>query len=649
MNSIISKIYYLLKHKYLFCICAFFVVSFSAVGQQKPNILWLTIEDTSPQFIGCYGNSDARTPVIDKLADGGIRFTNAFSTGTVCSPSRSAIITGVHTFKMGTGNHRSNYRIPDFIKGFPYYLQQQGYYVTNSYKTDYNVANMKEFTAEAWNESSGKAGWWNRKPGQPFFAVFNFNDSHQSRTMSHSYEWYEQYVLGNLSKEEVIAEDAFEMPPFYNDTPEMRKHFARVYNSIKLTDKRIGELLEKLDKDNLRDSTIIFFYADHGEGIPRGKTNGINLGYRVPFVIWFPEMYKHLSPWGEAGVVTDELIDFKDLAPTLVSLAGGKVPEYMTGRVLLGENRSPEADHLILSADRADNGPDMVRTITDGRFVYSRNFMPFMPQMRYIRYLEIADITNEMRSDLKKGVLNDFQKSVFEDRPAEYLFDIENDIWERNNLVGNPEYKAVLEKMRKQLDDEIVAAKDAHFMPEYELVLISKNGNAYEFRLDENNYPFEDIYAAASLSGKRGADFAQKQIELLQSENNIIRYWAIVGLRSQYSEVLSKYKKEIVAAMDDQYLPVAVMASSIAYQFFDNEAAREILIAFSKSENMHIALLTVNELLYVKNKEPFIETIESVCEMPNRNFTVKGACLDLLGILKLVKNDYEHLNKLNSK
>ena len=140
-----------------------FLFTSTVFAQRKPNILWITIEDTSPQFIGCYGNKDARTPVIDQLANEGVRFTNAFSTGTVCSPSRSCIITGVKTYKMGTGNHRSNYPIPGFIKGFPYYMQQEGYYTTNNSKTDYNVGNVEAFTEEAWNENSEKAGWWNRK------------------------------------------------------------------------------------------------------------------------------------------------------------------------------------------------------------------------------------------------------------------------------------------------------------------------------------------------------------------------------------------------------------------------------------------------------------------------------------------------------
>ena len=257
----------------------FIVSSFSA--QEKPNILWITIEDTSPQFIGCYGNKNASTPNIDKLAKEGIRFTNAFSTGTVCSPSRSAIITGIPTYKMGTGNHRSNYTIPKYIKGFPYFLKQEGYYTSNNVKTDYNIANEKDFINESWDESSNKATWSGRKDkNQPFFSVFNYAASHQSRTMSMPFAWYKKYVWDYLPKEDRIEDDAFEMPPFYKDTPEMRKQFARVYNSIKLTDNRIGKLLKKLEDDGLTENTIIFFYADHGEGMPRGKTNGINYGYK---------------------------------------------------------------------------------------------------------------------------------------------------------------------------------------------------------------------------------------------------------------------------------------------------------------------------------------------------------------------------------
>ncbi|WP_435413893.1 sulfatase family protein [Polaribacter aestuariivivens] len=613
------------------CFLLLLVSSFSA--QEKPNILWITIEDTSPQFIGCYGNENASTPNIDKLAEEGIRFTNAFSTGTVCSPSRSAIITGVPTYKMGSGNHRSNYPIPAFIKGFPYYLKQQGYYTTNNYKTDYNIANEKDFIKEAWNESSNKATWQDKNEKQPFFSVFNFPESHQSRTMSMSYDWYVKNVWNHLPEEDKIADNAFEMPPIYKDSPEMRKHFARVYNSIKLTDNRIGDLLNKLKKDGLMENTIIFFFADHGEGMPRGKTNGINYGYRVPFIIKFPEKFKHLSPWGKEGTVSDELINFEDLAPTIINLAGGKSPEYLKGRNLIGEHRNKERNHLLLSTDRADNGPDLTRTITDGRFVYSRNFMPFMPEMRYINYLEIADITQQMRKDFKNNQLNPLQKSLFATRPIEVLYDIENDIWETENLIKNPSYKNVLVKMRKQLNKAVVKARDIHFVPEYEIGLISKNTTPYKFRMDEKNYPFKKIYEAALLSGKKEEKVVKKQLKLLKSDNKIIRYWAVIGLMSQDVNTIKTHKKELLSALEDSYPPVKITSAAILYENFQDKKAEETLIKYSKSDNSELALMTINYLLYIENKKPFLETIKAVRKKTNHPYKVHAACSDFLTII----------------
>jgi len=611
-------------------------------AQNKPNILWITIEDTSPQFIGCYGNKDARTPTIDKLASEGIRFTNAFSTGTVCSPSRTAIITGVKTYKAGTGNHRSNYPIPEFIKGFPYYLQQQGYYTSNNVKTDYNVAGEKAFIAEAWNESSNQSGWWKRKPGQPFFAVFNYNESHQSRTMTETYDWYLKNVLEHLSHEERIGENEFEMPPFYLDSPEMRKQFARVYNSIKLTDNRIGELLARLETDHLKDSTIIFFFADHGEGMPRGKTNGINYGYRVPFIVWFPEMYKHLSPWGTSGMVTDELIDFTDLPPTLISLAGGEIPEHLQGRAFLGEKRSKPVNYLHLSSDRSDNGIDMVRTVTNGRFVYSRNYMPYINEARYIRYMEIGEIKQQMRKDLAENKLNPLQKSLFEPRPAEFLFDIENDLWETKNLADDPEYQPVLEKMRNLLKQEVLQSRDVMFLPEYEIGLLSESTTAYEFRMTDKNYPINDIYGAASLAGFRGKELAAKQVELLKSPNTIVRYWAMLGLRSQNKEDLQSFSDDILKLMGDKYPPVAVTASAIAYGMFNDKTAGENLKKFCADENLQISLMAINYLLYTEKREPFVETIREVHKLKDRDYNVRAACMDVLGSMGLVPNNPDY-------
>ncbi len=580
--------------------------------------------------------------MIDRLASDGVRFTNAFSTGTVCSPSRTAIITGVKTYRTGTGNHRSKFPVPDYMKGFPYYMQKAGYFTSNNLKTDYNVAGEQQYIKEAWDESSGQAGWWHRKPGQPFFAVFNFMDSHQSRTMTEPYEWYEKNVLTKIPATDRIGDNDFKMPPIYHDSPEMRKQFARVYNSIHLTDTGIGDLLARLDKDHLTDSTIIFFFADHGEGEPRGKTNGINLGYRVPFVIWIPEMYKDLSPWGTGGVVTDELVDFEDLAPTLISLAGGTIPDYMKGRVLMGRNRSKPADHLVLSEDRSDNGIDMVRTVTDGRYVYSRNFTPFMPEVRYIRYMEIGEIKQQMRKDLAAGILNPLQESIFKDRPAEFLFDIQQDLWETKNLAGDPASQNILDTMRGLLEKEVLSSRDVMFLPEYEVAAISDSTTAFEYRLSDQNYPIESIWQAAKLSGKRGEDIAAGQVRLLKDDNKIIRYWAAIGLRSQDSLLLESYRKELLQSMDDPYPPVAVTAAAIVWWVFHEKSAEEKLKSWCLNDNTFLSLMAINYLVYVADKQPFIETVRSVHDKEGQIYDVKAACLDFLGSMELVPNNGDY-------
>ncbi|MBD0402022.1 sulfatase [Flammeovirga sp. EKP202] len=609
----------------------------------KPNILWITIEDTSPQFIGCYGNENAHTPTIDQLAEEGVRFTNAFSTGTVCSPSRSTLITGVRTFEMGTGNHRSSYPIPSEIHGFPYYMKEVGYYVTNNAKTDYNLRNGKAFIKDAWNESSKKAGWWNRKEDQPFFAVFNFEDSHQSRTMTNPYSWYTEKIYNKLNEEEKIDEDAFNMPPIYKDTPEMRKQFARVYNSISMTDKKIGHLLERLKKDGLKEETIIFFFADHGEGMPRGKTNGIDYGYRVPFVVWFPEKYKHLSPWETNGGVTDELINFEDLAPTLINLAGGKLPQHLKGRILIGEQRSEEKELITLSSDRSDNGIDLVRTVTDGRYIYSRNFMPFIPQQRYIRYMEISEIINQMRIDLKGDQLDSLQKSIFEARPKEYLFDIQNDQWETHNLADDPAYSQIKAKMKEHLKTDLLERRDVMFLPEYEIAKISETGTPYEFRLDKVKYPIDDIFDIAFLSGEQTDKALKTQLQFLNSTDSIERYWAILGLRSQPKNKIFPYKESLLKSIHDQYPPVSIIASVIAYDLYGDSDAKAKLIDYCLSENMQEALLVINLMNYlnVDQKSPFIPTMQKVYEL-KREYNVKVASLDFLGSLGVIENNYNN-------
>jgi len=567
---------------------------------QAPHILWITIEDTSPQFIGCYGNREARTAAIDRLGKEGIIFTSGFSTGTVCSPSRSTLITACRTNALGTGHHRSRYPIPDYIRGFPSYLRDAGYYTSNNSKTDYNSSEAARIIQESWDESSPRAGWWNRKPGQPFFAVFNFIDSHESRVMTNPWEVYKNQVLDQLGEAERIDPAEVTMPPFLRDTPEMRREHSRIYNGLHLTDKKIDTLLTALKADGLMDSTIIFFFADHGEAMPRGKSNSIGLGYRVPFIIWLPEMYQHLSPWG-IKTVTDEPVCFMDLAPTLLSLAGIGIPGYMEGRALLGDQRADAGTYLFLSNDRSGEARDLERSVTDGQFLYTRVYMPHLPEHRWQKYHDYAAISEIMNKDYRQGKLSRLQGLTFQHREAEYLYDLGKDPWELYNLAADPELSLELQRFRKVLDEHLLKIRDIHFLPEYELDSISRTSTPFEYRMNELCYPFEMIFEAASMSGM-GEEVLDEQLRLLDHSSGVVRYWAALGLRAQ-KRLPESSRETILKILHDPYLPARIALYGVAQHFFGSPTAGKGLSRCLRAHHPHLALQAVQTLLYLEEEK----------------------------------------------
>lgn len=517
-------------------------------AQNQPNILWLTFEDTSPQFIGCYGNKQAHTPNIDKLASEGVRFDAAFSSSAVSSPSRFCLITGLRAASMGTGNHRSRFAIPENIKGFPYYLRESGYYTSNNAKTDYNIANADAFTAEAWNECSSQAGWWKRKPGQPFFAVFNSVSSHQSRTMTNSWNVYEKQVLNKLSESETLHPGALELPDFYRNSPEMQKNISRVYNGISLTDREFGQLLARLEKDGLKDSTIVFCFSDHGEGISRSKGSSLASGYKVSFVAWFPPMYKHLSPWG-SGVITDEVVSFDDFAPTMLKLCGVKLPDYMKGRTFAGQQPDKPKKYVFPAIDRTDESSELSRSVSDGRYIYTKVFMPFQAFVRWDMYYDVSDLQQQIRADYRAGLLNDKQKWILEPRKGEYLFDIKNDKWEITNLIQNSSFKDKASELRDALKSELIRERDAHFMTEY--VFSQAQKPPVVLAADQKEYPIESIINTAMMVGE-GKKVLKQQLKSLSDDNQYIRYWASIGLFSQPSDLLQSQQREIQKQVMEQ-------------------------------------------------------------------------------------------------
>ena len=579
----------------------------------KPNILWITIEDTSPQFIGAYGNSTVHTPNIDSLITQGIRFDRAFATSPVCSPTRFSIFTGVNTQLTGTGNHRSEYPIPGFMKGFPAYLRNEGYYTTNNSKTDYNTSDANRLIHESWDESSSEAGWWKRQKNQPFFSVFNFEDSHQSRTMTNPYPWYEKNVLDKLKPGNVTEASEIEVPPFYHDTPQMRKYLVRVHNSINYTDQKIGELLAKLKKDSLLEETIIFFYSDHGQGIPNGKCAPRSLGYRAAFAVWFPEKYKYLAPW-KPGTVNKEMVSFEDLAPTIMSLAGLPKKDYMTGRAFLGKNREEAPEFIFTSRDRIDETLALSRSVISEKYIYTKVFLPQYPIVQFQKYADVSDITNLMRADFENGKLDSLQCSLFLQQPGEYLYDLQKDKWEIRNLAGLKEYSDVLEVMRKKLYEHLLQVRDVHFIPEYDTDRIAKITTPYSFRYDSVKYPLQQIL---DLNFRKKPPSVHELVDLFNDKSLFLNYWAAVNLAFSNGDI-TPFKGKLTEIMEETGPTVKIELAGILYKKFELPEAKEVLEKFALDNNPFLALQSLHNIQYMGRKTAdFEKVLESVLEKNN--------------------------------
>ncbi len=430
-------------------------------AEKKPNILWISFEDTNPYY-GCYGDSVARTPHLDRLAAEGCRWTRCFSTAGVCAPARSAVITGMYPISIGTHNMRTTHTnastpemptpysavVPHYVKCFTEYLRTAGYYCTNNVKCDYQF----DPPLTAWDKLGGEAHWRNRpNPDQPFFAVFNLGETHES------FMWPEKTPDIDFSP------DAIQLPPYFPDTPKVREAIARMYTRIAQNDHILSELLQQLDEDRLVENTAVFHWSDHGP-LPRGKRWTYDSGIHVPLIVRWPG---HL----EAGSVSDQLVSTVDLGPTVLSMVGVEIPHHMQGRAFLGPQAKPPRDYVYASRDRYDESYDMVRAVRDKRFKYIRNYRPELPYLLWIPYRNRHPILQEMWRLHMAGELDKAQSLMFKcPRPVEELYDTEADPFEISNLAADPNYAKELERLRGALDKWIEDVGDMGKIPENEMV-----------------------------------------------------------------------------------------------------------------------------------------------------------------------------------
>lgn len=437
-------------------LCAAAAYAKSPDPDRRPNILWISCEDISPD-LGCYGSSYSISPNIDRLAAQGVRYTRAFTVAGVCAPSRSGIITAMYPPSIGTHHMRCKGVPPEYVKCFTEYLRAAGYYCCNNVKTDYNF----DTPITAWDESSRQAHWRNCPPDMPFFCVINLTITHESQIRLPDRRFWQRTAA--LDPEERHDPDKAILPPYYPDTPLVRRDWARYHDLITAMDKQVGEILRQLEEDGLADETVVFFWSDHGRGLPRAKRWIYDSGIHVPLIVRWPGKI-------QPGTVDDRLISFIDLGPTVLSIAGVPVPEHMQGRPFLGAQAGEPREYIFAHRDRMDETYDMIRAVRDRRFKYIRNFEPYRPYAQTIAYAEQMPTLQEMRRLHAAGLLRGARALFFRPtKPVEELYDTWNDPHEIHNLADDPAYRDVLVRMRGVLERWMVEIGDQGLIPEGQL------------------------------------------------------------------------------------------------------------------------------------------------------------------------------------
>jgi N-sulfoglucosamine sulfohydrolase len=550
------------------------------IPERLPNILWLTSEDNSP-FLACYGDSFATTPNLDKLASEGILFTHAYANAPVCAPARNTIITGVYASSGGNENMRSNFEKSDFIHYFPEFLREKGYYCTNNSKEDYNI-DLKQ-TKNIWDESSKAAHYKNRKEGQPFFAIFNSTISHESSI----HRWKPDNELRHRPED-------VQLPPYHPDIKEMRHDWAHYYDNVEDMDTWVGQKLKELDESGEAENTIVFYYGDHGGVLGRSKRFLYESGTRVPFIIRVPEKYKYLLEGEKPDSKSDRIISFVDLAPTLLSIIGTPIPDYMQGHAFLGKQKTEDPEYAFMFRGRMDERYDMSRSIRNDKFRYTINFMPFREYGQHLNYLWEAPSMRAWEKAFLAGECNEEQSAFFKTKPVEELYLTESDPWEVKNLANDPEYQAELTKMRAACQDWVRDIKDAGFIPEPIRYELYGNSDTYDI-VRQDTFNLNKIIDAAYLSTSKNRDDIPKFIQLIKDENPIIRYWGAIGLLN-LGENAQPALQTLESALKDQSRTIAVLAAESLYNLDEKEMAIECLLSILGDENEYLECFAMNTI-----------------------------------------------------
>lgn len=574
-----------------------------AAPETRPNILWLTAEDIGPE-LGCYGDAYADTPNLDKLAARSLRYTHAWSNAPVCAPARTTIISGCYPTSLGGENMRSVVPLSPSLKMYPALLREAGYYVSNNSKKDYNL----EEPVEVWNDSSKRAHWRRRRAGQPFFSVFNFTITHESRirTRPHTAVHDPRHAP---------------VPAYHPDTPEVREDWAQYYDNITTMDGQVAELLAQLEEDRLSDDTIIFFFGDHGSGMPRSKRWPYNSGLHVAMLLHIPEKYRHLAPPEyKSGGASDRLISFVDLAPTLMSLAGVTPPSWMQGNAFAGANTAKEPLYQFGFRGRMDERYDLVRTCSDGRYVYLRQFMPQKIYGQHIAYMFETPTTRIWKKLYDEGRLKPPMTQFWETKPFEELYDLETDRWEVKNLAQSPEHQEKLKELRAATIDWMKEVHDVGILPEDELHRRSEGSTPYDMARNEASYPMERVLEAALSASEGYGTGTQPSLRsaLLRDPDSAVRYWAILGILMRGKPAVSEHSAALRAALKDTSPSVRIAAAEALGRYGEGSDVTDALdtligLAAVDTNGLYLSLAALGALDALGDRaKPVLDRIEAL-------------------------------------
>ena len=533
--------------------------SLIVAAAERPNILWITSEDNAAHWLGCYGNDQASTPRLDKLAAEGNLFRHAYSNAPVCAVARSTILNGVHAPSQGTQHMRSRHPIPAEIKPYVTFLREQGYYCTNASKTDYN---FKGNDQALWDECSNKAHYRKRTEGQPFFAIFNLNETHESSLFPGKRE----------TSPTRLKPSEIKLPPHLPDLPEVRRDFAVYHDNMSRLDAHVGRILDDLEQSGLADDTIVFYYSDHAGPTPRGKRYLEDTGTHVPMLVRVPEKWRALSPF-KPGEKVDELVSFVDLAPTLLSLIGLEKPGFMQGRAFLGKHRGNPGDGVLLYADRFDEIYGMRRGWTDGRWKYIRRFTPHLPAAPYSSYQFGMPSWTAWRKAWQDGSLDERHRRIWEAPQAvEELFDTKADPWEIQNLASDPAHAGRLAAMRDRLKAKMSEVKDTGIIPEPMFATLCPDRPVADFARSRDFDHAGVLDLAFAASSADPAETARLQAAL-KSDDPVKRHWALLGMR------VRKNADSVAPLLDDSQSANRVLAAETLLAAGQPEVAARALLA----------------------------------------------------------------------